>query len=61
MRIPIGLGPDAVDVSPGRYVIATARGIQVVGLEDSPLTPADADDLAEIVKRVAVFQRALRP
>ena len=50
----------AVDVAPGRYVIATASGIQVVGLEGNPLTAEDADELATAVKRLAVFQRALR-
>jgi hypothetical protein len=50
----------AVDVTPGRCVVATARGIQVVGLEENPLTADDAEELAETVKRLAVFQRALR-
>jgi len=50
----------AVDVTPGRYVIATASGIQVVGLESYPLSAEDAEVLADTKRRLAVFQRALR-
>ena len=41
-------------------MIATASGIQVVGLESYPLSAEDAEVLADTKRRLAVFQRALR-